>query len=69
VSSQQWDALYRTDELVWASTPNQFLVAEAAGLPTGRPFRTMRNIRMLNATNPGQLVRHTCPGSQGLPRW
>jgi SAM-dependent methyltransferase len=36
VSSQQWDERYSTDELVWTSTPNQFLVAEAAGLPTGR---------------------------------
>jgi SAM-dependent methyltransferase len=36
VSSQQWDERYSGDELVWTSTPNQFLVAEVVGLPAGR---------------------------------
>jgi SAM-dependent methyltransferase len=36
VDSQQWDERYSGDELVWTSTPNQFLVAEAVGLPAGR---------------------------------
>ncbi len=36
VSSQQWDERYSGDELVWTSTPNQFLVAGVVGLPVGR---------------------------------
>jgi SAM-dependent methyltransferase len=36
VSSQQWDERYSGDELVWTSTPNQFLVAGVDGLPAGR---------------------------------
>ena len=36
MDSQQWDERYSGDELVWTSTPNQFLVAEAVGLPAGR---------------------------------
>jgi SAM-dependent methyltransferase len=36
VNSRQWDERYSGDELVWSSTPNQFLVAEVAGLPAGR---------------------------------
>jgi len=36
VNSRQWDERYGGDELVWSSTPNQFLVAEVAGLPAGR---------------------------------
>lgn len=36
MTSQQWDDRYRGDELVWTSTPNQFLVAEAVGLRPGR---------------------------------
>jgi SAM-dependent methyltransferase len=36
MSSQQWDERYGGDELVWTSTPNQFLVAGLARLPAGR---------------------------------
>jgi SAM-dependent methyltransferase len=36
MTSQQWDDRYSGDELVWTSTPNQFLVAEAVGLRPGR---------------------------------
>ena len=36
MTSQQWDERYSGDELVWTSTPNQFLVAEAVELPSGR---------------------------------
>ncbi|HVA09654.1 MAG TPA: class I SAM-dependent methyltransferase [Acidimicrobiales bacterium] len=36
MNSQQWDERYRGDELVWTSTPNQFLVAGVAGLAPGR---------------------------------
>jgi SAM-dependent methyltransferase len=36
VNSQQWDDRYSGDELVWTSTPNQFLLAEVVGLPAGR---------------------------------
>ena len=36
VDSRQWDERYSGDELVWTSTPNQFLVAEAVGLQAGR---------------------------------
>src|ERR1017187_9581599 len=36
MTSQQWDERYSGDELVWTSTPNQFLVAEAVGLRPGR---------------------------------
>jgi SAM-dependent methyltransferase len=31
----QWDERYRGSELVWTATPNQFVVAEVAGLPPG----------------------------------
>ena len=34
MDSQQWDERYRGDELVWTSTPNRFLVAEVADLPS-----------------------------------
>ncbi len=36
MNSRQWDERYNGDELVWASTPNQFLVAGVVGLPVGR---------------------------------
>ena len=36
VTSQQWDERYSGDDLVWTSTPNQFLVAVAVRLPAGR---------------------------------
>ena len=36
MTSQQWDERYSGDDLVWTSTPNQFLVAEAVGLRHGR---------------------------------
>ena len=36
MDSRQWDERYSGDELVWTSTPNQFLVAEAVGLQAGR---------------------------------
>jgi SAM-dependent methyltransferase len=36
MDSGQWDERYRCDKLVWTSTPNQFLVAEAVGLQAGR---------------------------------
>ena len=36
MNSQQWDERYGGDELVWTSTPNQFLVAGVAGLPAAR---------------------------------
>ena len=36
MNSQQWDERYSGDELVWTSTPNVFLVAEAVGLVAGR---------------------------------
>lgn len=32
----QWDERYGGDELVWTSTPNQFLVSEVADLSPGR---------------------------------
>lgn len=32
----QWDERYSGDELVWTSTPNEFLVSEVADLPPGR---------------------------------
>ncbi|MFI5054188.1 MAG: class I SAM-dependent methyltransferase, partial [Acidimicrobiia bacterium] len=31
-----WNARYRTRDLVWSARPNQFLVAEVAGLAPGR---------------------------------
>ena len=36
MTSQQWDERYSGDDLVWTSTPNQFLVAESVDLPAGR---------------------------------
>ena len=36
MNSRQWDERYSGDELVWSSTPNQFLVAEVVGLAPGR---------------------------------
>jgi SAM-dependent methyltransferase len=36
MDSREWDERYGGDELVWTSTPNQFLVAEVSGLPAGR---------------------------------
>jgi SAM-dependent methyltransferase len=32
----EWDVRYGGDELVWSSTPNQFLVTEVGELPPGR---------------------------------
>ena len=36
MNSREWDERYSGDELVWTSTPNQFLVAGVAGLRAGR---------------------------------
>jgi SAM-dependent methyltransferase len=36
VDRHQWDERYGGAELVWTSTPNQFLVSEVVGLPPGR---------------------------------
>ena len=36
MSSEQWDERYSGDELVWSSTPNQFLVAGVVGFRAGR---------------------------------
>jgi len=36
VDSRQWDERYAGDELVWTSTPNEFVVAETVGLRPGR---------------------------------
>jgi 2-polyprenyl-3-methyl-5-hydroxy-6-metoxy-1,4-benzoquinol methylase len=36
VDRHQWDERYGGDELVWTSTPNQFLVSEVVDLPPGR---------------------------------
>ena len=36
MNSRQWDERYSGDELVWSSTPNQFLVVEVVGLAPGR---------------------------------
>jgi SAM-dependent methyltransferase len=36
VDRHEWDTRYGGEELVWTSTPNQFLVSEVAGLPVGR---------------------------------
>jgi SAM-dependent methyltransferase len=33
---EQWDERYGGDELVWTSTPNEFLVSEVTDLPAGR---------------------------------
>ena len=33
---EHWDERYSGDELVWTSTPNEFLVSEVADLPPGR---------------------------------
>jgi SAM-dependent methyltransferase len=35
VDREQWDERYSGDELVWTSTPNEFLVSEVADLPAG----------------------------------
>jgi len=35
MDQDQWDARYGGQELVWTSTPNQFLVAEVAGMEPG----------------------------------
>jgi SAM-dependent methyltransferase len=35
VDRHQWDTRYAGEELVWTSTPNQFLVSELVGLPVG----------------------------------
>ena len=32
----KWDKRYSGDEMVWTSTPNQFLVSEVVDLPPGR---------------------------------
>jgi 2-polyprenyl-3-methyl-5-hydroxy-6-metoxy-1,4-benzoquinol methylase len=36
VDRHEWDTRYAGEELVWTSTPNQFLVSEVAGLSVGR---------------------------------
>lgn len=36
MDSGDWDERYRSSDLVWSATPNQFLVAEASGLPPAR---------------------------------
>jgi SAM-dependent methyltransferase len=36
VDRDQWNERYGGDDLVWTSTPNQFLVSEASDLPVGR---------------------------------
>jgi 2-polyprenyl-3-methyl-5-hydroxy-6-metoxy-1,4-benzoquinol methylase len=36
VDRDQWDERYGGDELVWTSTPNEFLVSEVADLAPGR---------------------------------
>ena len=36
MDSRQWDERYAGDELVWTSTPNEFVVAETVGLRPGR---------------------------------
>lgn len=36
MDAQTWNDRYRTAEYVWKADPNVFLVAETAGLPTGR---------------------------------
>ena len=33
---EQWNERYGGDDLVWTSTPNQFLVSEVSDLPVGR---------------------------------
>lgn len=33
---EQWNQRYGGDDLVWTSTPNQFLVSEVSDLPAGR---------------------------------
>jgi len=33
VDRHQWDERYSGDDLVWTSTPNQFLVSEVVDLP------------------------------------
>jgi SAM-dependent methyltransferase len=35
VDRDQWDERYSGDELVWTSTPNEFLVSEVADFPAG----------------------------------
>jgi SAM-dependent methyltransferase len=36
VQREDWDRRYAEPNLLWSAEPNRFLVAEAAGLPTGR---------------------------------
>lgn len=36
MDSRAWDERYAATELVWSSTPNQFVAAELADLPPGR---------------------------------
>jgi 2-polyprenyl-3-methyl-5-hydroxy-6-metoxy-1,4-benzoquinol methylase len=36
MGNRQWDQRYSGDDLVWTSTPNQSLVAEAVGLQAHR---------------------------------
>ncbi len=36
MDSRAWDERYAAAELVWSSTPNQFVAAEVADLPPGR---------------------------------
>ena len=35
MNREQWNERYSGEELVWTSTPNEFLVSEVAGLPAG----------------------------------
>lgn len=36
MDSRAWDERYAATDLVWSSTPNQFVAAELSGLPPGR---------------------------------
>ncbi len=36
MNREDWNDRYRTSDLVWTAQPNQFVVAEIAGLPAGR---------------------------------
>jgi hypothetical protein len=36
VNRDDWNERYRTKDLVWTATPNQFVVAELEGCPPGR---------------------------------
>lgn len=36
MDAAEWDARYRSDELVWSIEPNQFLVDQLADMAPGR---------------------------------